>query len=254
MGLVICQSATQAAMRLSDWICAALREKPDLCMGLATGRTSGMAYEELVRRHHTEADLSFRKVTTFNTDEFVGLSPEDPRSSRYYMNRNLFKIADFRLEHTHVPCGDVVDLEAECRGYESLIKARGGLDLVVLGLGHNGHVGFNEPGSSAKSRTRTIKFTESTLSALSDGNRFVSLEQTPDEAITMGLATILEARHVILIATGIGKARALHRMFDCRPGSSVPASLLLKHPNLSVVVDSAAASALEQPDVDVEYI
>ena len=239
-------------MRLADWIEKQVLDKPRLNMGLACGKTSGRAYEELVKRYHRNDGLTFRFATTFNTDEFIGVHPDDPRSARYFMNTRLLKLCDFRLENTHVPRGDAVDLEAECLAYESFIQAGGGLDLVVLGLGHNGHVGFNEPGSNLKSRTRVVEFTESTLSALSDGNRFAGLSQTPTSAIAMGMATIMEAKHVMLIATGIAKAQAVHRMFDNRPGPAVPASQLLSHPNLSVVVDRDAASLLKNPAVDLE--
>jgi glucosamine-6-phosphate deaminase len=161
------------------------------------------------------------------------------------MNFHLFRQVDIPLEQTYVPRGDVKDLEAECKAWDLLIDARGGLDAVVLGLGHNGHVGLNEPGSSPKSRMRVATLTPSTLAALSDGSRFKNLESTPPTAITMGMATILEAREVLLIATGLGKADALHKMVEGRSGPSVPASLLLNHPKLTVFADSDAASRLD---------
>lgn len=254
MTLIVCPDPDSAARLLADAIERAVTVQPRLVLGLATGRTPGRAYRDLVRRQHLDPGLTFRNVTTFNTDEFVGMPPEDPRSARFFMNTNFFRLVDIRLENTHVPRGDAVDLSLECQAYDQLIAARGGLDLVVLGLGHNGHVGFNEPGSSARSRTRIVDFTESTLAALSDGARFANLEQTPSSALTLGMGTILEARHVMLIATGISKAQSVHRMFDGRQGPAVPASLLLGHPKLSVVVDSDAASALRNPGVDIEYV
>lgn len=249
MALVICRHPRAAATYLADTIEAAIRDQDRIAIGLATGRTSAAAYDQLVRRHHCDPTLSFRRVTAFNTDEFVGLSGDDPHSSRYYMNRHLFHHIDIRLENTHVPRGDAVDLEAACRSFDYALQAVGGLDLVVLGLGHNGHVGFNEPGSSIRSKTRVVDFTESTLAALSDGNRFETLGETPTQAITMGLGAILAARHVCLIATGIGKANAVHRMFDGKPGPAVPASLLRSHQQLTIIVDQDAASTLKQePD------
>lgn len=254
MALAICKDADAAAMRLADMIDEAVLDKPRLVLGLACGRTLQTAYTELVARYHQSNKLTFRHVTSFNTDEFLGVTPDDPRSARYFMNTSFFKLCDFRLENTHVPRGDAVDLGAECKAYDHYITACGGLDLVVLGLGHNGHVGFNEPGSTPRSRTRTVEFTASTMAALSDGNRFRDLAETPGGAVTMGLATLMEARHVVLIATGIGKAQAVHRMFGRRPGPAVPASQLLRHPRLSVVVDRDAASSLQEPDIEVEHV
>lgn len=254
MGLIVCPDPNQAAIYLADIIEKALLDKPDLSMGLATGRTPAAAYEELVRRFHLNSQLTFRNAMTFNTDEFVGLSPRDPRSARYFMNTRLFYLVDMSLENTHVLHGDSKDLDAECKAFEYFITASGGLDLVVLGLGHNGHIGFNEPGSSPKSRTRPVEFTPSTISALSDGYRFKSIDETPHQALTMGLGTILEAKHILLIATGIGKKQAIHRMFDCRPGPAVPASQLLKHPNLTVIADRDATSGLTSDSLEITYV
>ena len=161
------------------------------------------------------------------------------------MNTNFFEHVDIALDNTHVPKGDSKDIEAECKAYDYAIASHGGLDLVVLGLGYNGHVGFNEPGSTVKSRTRVVQFTDSTLAALSDGDRFRSLQETPDSAITIGMSTILAARHVLLIATGIGKADAVHKMIEGKMGPSFPASLLLKHHNLTIIVDRYAADKLQ---------
>lgn len=254
MPLLICQDAAAAAMRLADIIEQSILSRPHLNLGLATGRTSAAAYAELVYRHHQNTELAFRHVTTFNSDEFVSLSANHPMSARYLMNYHLFRHVDIRLENTYVPHGDAQDLAAECRAYEAMLEARGGLDLVVLGLGHNGHVGFNEPGSTAKSRTRVVEFTSSTLAALSDGYRFKTLDETPRRAITMGLGTILSAKHILLIATGVSKAHAVHRMYDCRPGPSVPASLLLKHPNLTMIIDADAASHISDMPKDTIHV
>ncbi|TVR12745.1 MAG: glucosamine-6-phosphate deaminase [Planctomycetota bacterium] len=254
MTLIISADAASAATRLADILEQAILAQPNLTMGLATGRTSSAAYEQLVARHHENTELAFRHVTTFNTDEFVPLPATHPMSARYLMNYRLFRHVDIKLENTYIPHGDAADLTAECRAYEAMLKARGGLDLVVLGLGHNGHVGFNEPGSSVKSRTRVVEFTTSTLAALSDGYRFTSIDKTPRQAISMGMGTILSAKHILLIATGISKAHAVHRMFDCRPGPSVPASLLLAHPNITVIIDKNAAAQIAELPPDTIHI
>lgn len=253
MQLTICKDSNSAALRLADVLEESVLNKPDLVMGLATGRTSMGAYRELVRRHQRDLRLTFRHVTTFNTDEFVGVSPWSPNSNRTAMNIAFFHHIDVAMENTYVMRGDVADSQAECRAYEHLLSARGGLDVVVLGLGYNGHIGFNEPGSGAKSRTRVVEFTESTLAALSDGERFKNLHETPQSALTLGLADILQAKHVLLIATGIGKAEAVQKLFESRPGPSFPASLLLDHPNLSVILDNFSAERVHNLPECVRY-
>ncbi len=253
MSLLVCQDRMRAATLLADIIEQAVKDQPRLVLGLASGATSGRAYWDLVSRYCRGIDLSFRFVTTFNTDEFIGVAPEDPRSARYFMNQHLFSQIDIRRENTFVPRGDCVDINAECAAYEHLITARGGLDLVVLGLGHNGHVGFNEPGSTVKSLTRPVEFTPSTLAGLSDGQRFASLSETPQGAITMGIGTIMAARRVLLIATGIGKAQAVAKVFGRRPGPAVPASQLLSHPECTVIVDQDAASGIRRDDIEMTY-
>lgn len=244
MRLIVCQDRESAAERLAGLLAEALGAKPALTLGLSAGTTSLLAYAHLVRRFHSPGGFSFRRATTFNTDEYVGLAPADHRSTRYLMNAHLFCQVDIPREQTFVPRGDAADLDAECRAFDLLIAARGGLDLVVLGLGHNGHIGLNEPGSSAKSRTRVVTLTASTLAAVSSGERFRSVDEVPQQAISMGMAQILEARRVLLIATGIGKAEALARMLTARAGPSVPASLLTGHGDCLVIADADAVSHL----------
>jgi glucosamine-6-phosphate deaminase len=245
MKLILSDTRQSAAIHLADALAARMAENPHCKLGLSAGRTSTLAYTALVQRFHERGGFSFRNVTAFGTDEYVGLTPFDHRSTRYLMNYHLFNQVDIPGEQTFVPRGDAKDLEAECKAWDMLIEARGGLDVVVLGLGHNGHVGLNEPGSSAKSRMRVVTLTASSLAALSDGSRFENIESTPHTAITMGLATIIEAREVLLIATGVGKADALHKMMEGRSGPSVPASLLLTHPKLTIFADRDAASRLD---------
>lgn len=245
MDIIVCDSSEAASNKLAAIMEEQVRENPYLKMALATGRSCSRAYRELIKRFHEQLELTFRYTTCFNTDEYVGIRPEDSRSTRFFMNYHFYKQIDVALENTFSPRGDVDDLESECRAFDLLIKARGGLDLVVLGLGYNGHVGFNEPGSSIKSRTRQVDFTESTLAALSDGFRFKNLKDTPPSALAMGLATIKESGHIIIIATGIGKADAVHRLVDYKPGPSVPASQLTDHDRLTLIVDKGAASKLQ---------
>lgn len=250
MKLILSESREVAGERLAETLAEAIAGNPRIRLGMSAGRTSIHAYGALVRLFHERGGFSFRHVTAFGTDEYVGLSPSDHRSTRYLMNFHLFKQVDLPGEQTFVPRADVKDPDAECKALDLLIEARGGLDLVVLGLGHNGHVGLNEPGSSPKSRMRVVTLTASTLAAMSDGSRFKNLEEMPPTAITMGMATILEARQVLLIASGLGKADALHKMVEGRSGPSVPASLLLTHPKLTIFADRDAASRLDPDFLD----
>lgn len=248
MKLILSENREDAGERLAETLAGELARNPRLKMALSAGRTSILAYSSLVQLFHERGGFSFRNVTAFGTDDYVGLSPFDHRSTRYILNYHLFKHVDIPGEQTIVPRADALDIEAECKAFDLLVEARGGLDVVVLGLGHNGHVGLNEPGSSPKSRMRVVTLTASTLAALSDGSRFKNLEETPHTAITMGMASILEAKRVLLIATGVGKADALHRMVEGRSGPSVPASLLLAHPHLTVYADRDASARLD-PDL-----
>lgn len=249
MKLVVCQDREDSAERLAGMLAQALAAKPALRLGLSAGSTSLLAYSHLVRRFHKQGGFSLRKACTFNTDEYVGLPPEDHRSTRYLMNSHLFYQVDLPREQTFVPRGDAMDIDAECRAFDLLIEARGGLDLVVLGLGHNGHVGLNEPGSSPKSRTRVVELTPSTVAAISGGERFRSIDETPSQAISMGMSQILDAHRVLVIATGIGKAEALQRMVQGRVGPGMPASLLTGHRDVTLVADQGAVDKLDAATV-----
>jgi glucosamine-6-phosphate deaminase len=250
MKLIVCADRDEAAERLATMLAEGLASRPAMRLGLSAGQTSLLAYSHLVRRYHKVGGFSFRRVFTYNTDEYVGLPPEDHRSTRYLMNAHLFYQVDIPREQTFVPRGDALDLDTECHAFDLLIEARGGLDLVVLGLGHNGHIGLNEPGSSPKSRTRLVELTPSTVAAISGGERFRSLDETPSQAISMGMSQILDARRALLIATGIGKAEALSRMVTGRVGPGVPASLLTTHRDLTLICDRSAVSQLPEEMVE----
>ena len=245
MKLIVTDHREAAGALLAEKLTEALTANARLVLGLSAGMTSILAYQEVVHRWHERGGFSFNNIEVFSTDEYVGLRPEDHRSTRFMLNYHLFRQVDIPRENTHVPRGDLADLEAECKAYDLLIQARGGLDLVVLGLGHNGHVGLNEPGSSAKSRTRLVDLTPSTLAAISGGERFRMLQDTPSQAIAMGLESILEAKRVLLIATGRGKSEAVRRMVEGRVGPGMPASLLTAHPHLTMIADADAARDLD---------
>ena len=190
--------------------------------------------------------LSFAGLKSFNLDEYIGLSADHPQSYRTYMNKLLFDHVDIKLENTHVPLGDAADPAEEALRYEAKIEEQGGIDLQLLGIGINGHIGFNEPSSSLGSRTRIKKLASSTMEA---NRRFFKPDETvPTHALTMGIATIMQARKVVLLATGKGKADAVAAALEGPVSTSCPASVLQFHPEVTVIVDEDAASKLKLHD------
>lgn len=216
----------------------ALRAKPSLTLGLATGKTFVPIYAALVRLSQ-EMDLSFADASSFNLDEYIGLPDGHPASFRRYMEDNLFS-------HVDLPADRAVLPDAASLDYESAIAARGGIDLQLLGIGRNGHIGFNEPGSAFDSRTRIVKLTPSTIAA--NTSDFPEGEVPPPEAITMGIGTILDAREIVMVATGAAKAEALSRAFFAPPDVDCPASALQRHAHVTVFCDEAAHNAIVQGD------
>jgi len=228
------EAAAQTIVRL-------LRQKPDAVLGLATGGTPVGIYEALaaaVRR----GEVSFARATTFNLDEYVGLQPDHPESYRYFMDQHLFRHIDIPPERTHIPYGNAADLERECERYERLLKAAGRIDLMLLGLGHNGHIGFNEPGQVLHSRTHVAVLHPQTREA--NARFFRTPEEVPTRAITMGLGSIFGARTILLVVKGADKADIVHRALTGPITTECPASLLQLHPRLMVMLDEKAASGL----------
>jgi len=222
-----------------------IRRKPNCVLGLATGGTPLGTYRELIRMHRDEG-LSFARVTTFNLDEYVALGPNDEQSYRYFMQHNLFDHIDIHQENTHVPDGRALDFENFCRQYEQQIDAAGGIDLQVLGIGSDGHIAFNEPGSSLGSRTRLKTLTQETIR---DNARFFgSIEQVPRLAVTMGVGTILESRRCLLLAIGPQKAKAIRDTIEGPVTAQVTASALQLHRDVIAVIDEEAARLLERRD------
>lgn len=214
-------------------------------LGLATGGTPLGMYKILVEKH-LAGELSFKGVQSFNLDEYIGLPPEHDQSYHYYMYESLFKHIDINLEETHVPKTWNVDPKTSGQTYEELIHKAGGIDLQVLGVGTDGHIGFNEVGSSLASRTRIKTLTRQTRQ--DNARYFEKLEDVPVAAITMGIGTILEARSIILLATGAGKAKAVAGAVEGAVSAGLPASALQLHPQATIVVDQAAASLLHHRD------
>jgi glucosamine-6-phosphate deaminase len=222
----------------------AVRNHPSIVLGLATGSTTLGLYKELVRLHK-EQELDFSKVATFNLDEYLGLSAEHPQSFHCFMRENFFGYVNADPAKIHIPDGTIGgSYEEYCLGYEQAIRAAGGIDLQILGIGRNGHIGFNEPTSSFGSRTRLKVLTSETI----EDNRksFLPGEEVPECAITMGIGTILEARKILLLATGPAKAETVAQAIEGPITASVTASCLQLHPDVTFVIDEAAASQLTQ--------
>jgi glucosamine-6-phosphate deaminase len=231
-----------AALLTARLIARELRANPSMALGLATGRTMEAVYRILARLHREEG-LDFSLCRTFNLDEYVGLSPDDPRSYRYYMNERLFSQVNLDPRNTHLPNGLAANLDAECRDYEQKIKRCGGIELQLLGLGQGGHIGFNEPLSALRSRTRVKALSPVTLAQ--NAALFGGAGKVPRRAITMGVGTILECNRCLLLATGTGKAEVIAKAVEGPITSMISATALQLHPRCTVVLDEAAASQLQ---------
>ncbi len=245
MEVIIKPDADSAALLVARLMAKELRLNPHLVMGLATGRTMESVYALLVEMHETEG-LDFSLCRTFNLDEYVGLPPEHAGSYRYYMNRHLYGRVNVDLRNTHLPNGMARDLEAECRRYEEDIRRFGGIDLQLLGLGQAGHIGFNEPLSALRSRTRVKALTPMTIQQ--NAPLFDGPGKVPRRAITMGVGTILECRRCILLATGSDKAEIIAKAVEGPITSMISATALQLHARCTVVVDGAAAGQLRGAD------
>jgi len=234
-----------AALLVARIIAHDLRINPHLVLGLATGKTMERVYRHLVRKHREE-NLDFSLCRTFNLDEYVGLVPSDPGSYRHYMEHHLFQHVNIEPRNTHLPNGLASNLEEECRRYEGLIEKFGGIDLQLLGIGRAGHIGFNEPLSALRSRTRVKALTPTTLKQ--NAAFFGGEAKVPRRAITMGVGTIIEARRCLLLSTGQSKANVIAQAVEGPITSMVTASALQLHPRCTVVVDEAAATSLKEQD------
>jgi glucosamine-6-phosphate deaminase len=232
--------AVAAALAVAHLIAATIRARPTTVLGLATGNSPEVVYAELVRLHREEG-LSFAGVTTFNLDEYVGIGPDHPGSYRAYMQTHLFDHVDVVPARTHVPDGVAADLDAAAAGYEADLRAAGGIDLQLLGIGRNGHIGFNEPGADPAGRTGIVRLHPSTLAA---NAAVFPGGHVPERALTMGIGTILESRAIVVLATGPLKADAVKMALTGPVTPACPASLLGRHPSVTWHLDTEAAAAL----------
>lgn len=241
MKLWIGSHAQELAEQAADRIEALVRRKPDAVLGLATGSTPLATYRELIRRFRA-GRIDFSRVRTFNLDEYYGLGPDHPQSYHHYMYEHLFRHINIPNEHVHIPSGTVTDVESYCREYEDKIASCGGIDLQLLGIGVNGHIGFNEPAEELMPGTHLVKLTDETIRA--NARFFDSQAEVPRYAITMGMSTIMSARQILLLAEGESKAGIIRQLFDSGITTDIPASFLRLHRDVTVLVDRAAGQYL----------
>ena len=220
---------------------AQITMKPDCTLGLATGSTPIGTYQVLVERC-ASGDLDFSQVKSINLDEYVGLSPEHDQSYRYFMNTNLFNHVNINKDNTTVPNGLAEDLDAECQRYNELISTLGPIDIQVLGMGHNGHIGFNEPSDIFELETHKVDLAQTTIDA--NARFFASADEVPRQALTMGIKSIMQAKMILVVVNGKGKAEIVKKAFTGPVTPQVPASILQMHPNVVLVGDEEALSLL----------
>jgi glucosamine-6-phosphate deaminase len=250
MNIRVFRTAQDAAHAAAAAVAAQLTRQPASVLGLPTGRTSLEVYDELARLHES-GNADFSQAHTFNLDEFVGLASSDTRSYCAFMQRHLFARINLPRGHVHFLNGGAREQNVECERFEREIAALGGIDLLLLGIGANAHIGFNEPARALHARSHKTRLTVGTRRANASlfGGR---LDRVPREALTMGMGTLLDARAIVLIATGREKARAVGSMFEGRISTERPASVLQLHPNVEVILDLPAAEKLPKSGFDAQ--
>lgn len=239
--IIVAKDYEAMSRKAANLIAAQITLKPDSVLGLATGSTPLGTYKELVARC-SAGDISFADVISVNLDEYRGLPRENDQSYYYFMHQNLFSQVDIDPANTHIPDGMEADSDAACKRYDQIIKLVGGVDLQLLGLGHNGHIGFNEPDDDFAKGTHCVDLSDSTI--LANARFFASAADVPTQAYTMGIQTIMSARRVLLIANGDAKAEIVKKAFFGPITPKVPASILQLHPDFTLMLDEAAASLL----------
>jgi len=245
MRVVILPTDQEASNFVADFIEKLIIDKENAVLGLATGSSVLLTYEALIKKYQS-GEMSFKNITTFNLDEYIGLKPDHIQSYRHYMNRKLFNHIDIDHKKNYIPECFNKDYELSCENYESKIRQNGGIDLQLLGIGTNGHIGFNEPTSSLNSRTRVKTLTQNTIK--NNSRFFENNEIQPSIAITMGIGTIMEAQNIILIGLGKHKSKAVADLVEGPVSSFCPGSALQNHGNVVVVLDNLAASNLKLYD------
>lgn len=242
MRIIIEDSYESMSKKAALMVAGQILLKPDTILGLATGSTPIGMYKELVRMHKEE-DLDFSNVVTFNLDEYVGLDKNDKNSYHYYMFQNFFNHINIKKENIYIPDGMAQDLEEECKRYERIIEEKGGIDLQILGIGKNGHIGFNEPDLKFEATTHVVKLDEETIMA--NSRFFNSINEVPSFAISMGIKTIMHSKKIILLASGEEKAEAIYKAIYGPIVPKHPASVLQLHPDVTFILDKDAAKFIK---------
>ena len=243
MRIIVCPDYNAMSRQAANVIAAQVIMKPDCVLGLATGSTPVGAYQQLAKWQQ-QGDLTFKDVRTVNLDEYRGLPRTHDQSYRYFMNTNLFDHIDIDKENTYVPNGMAEDVDAECAAYDERIQEFGGIDLQLLGIGHDGHIGFNEPADHFSCGTNCVELTDMTIDA--NARFFANRDDVPRQALTMGMQAIMQARAILMVVSGADKAEIIRKSF-CGPITpEVPASILQLHPNVTIVGDEAALAGLKE--------
>jgi glucosamine-6-phosphate deaminase len=235
MKKIVCENYEEICRKAADFYVTQLKQKPDSVLGLATGSTPVGLYRELVLRAES-GEIDFSKARTFNLDEYYPIKASHPQSYKTFMDEHLFNKVKF--SSTRIPNGEAADPHAECAGYDAEVEAAGGLDLLLLGIGLNGHIGFNEPALSYPLGSYLVELTENTLEA--NSRFFDDGEVQPVNALTMGIGPIFKSKHILLLISGAGKAGITKKLFEGKLHTDVPACLLLLHPNVTLIIDKAA--------------
>lgn len=241
MNVLVMKNTQEIGKAAGTMFAAQVISKPNSVLGLATGSTPIPTYQYMIELYK-QGVVDYSKVTTYNLDEYCGLTHDHDQSYYYFMQENLFKGINVPTESIHVLNGVAPDAQAECDAYDAAIDAAGGIDLQILGIGNNGHIAFNEPCSSFPAKTHIVSLTQSTIEA--NKRFFESIDDVPKQAITMGIGSIMKARNIILIATGAAKAEAVKAMINGPVDPQCPASILQFHPNVTIFLDEPAASLL----------
>ncbi|HHT49783.1 MAG TPA: glucosamine-6-phosphate deaminase [Firmicutes bacterium] len=241
MRVLIEKDYTEMSKKAALMVAGQVLLQPATVLGLATGSTTLGLYQELIGMYR-RGEVDFANVTTFNLDEYYSLGPDHPQSYHYFMYENLFNHINVKAERIHLPSGTAADIKAACAAYERKITEAGGIDLQVLGVGVNGHIGFNEPNPSLPVYTDLVDLTEETIQV--NSRFFRSVEEVPRQAVTMGIGTILKARRIILLANGRHKAEAIRKTVSGMVTSACPSSFLQTHPDVTIILDQEAAALL----------
>ena len=227
----------EAGEKAAKSLAAVINAKPDAVLGLATGSTPEGTYKELIRLYENGL-IDFSEIKTYNLDEYYPIKPDNDQSYRYFMDHHLFNHVNIKKENVHIPSGEMKNPAVECKEYDEMVEKDGGIDLQLLGIGQNGHIGFNEPADTLEVATHVTDLTENTIKA--NARFFASVEDVPTKALTMGIGTILSAKKIIILANGAAKAEAVSKMLRGKLDTSCPASMLNLHPDVTVICDKAA--------------